>query len=156
MYKAAIAAFVMLGAASAGAETLEIGTGQAVRIEGGRGVGQVVIGDPMIADVSVDGGGGMMVFGKQVGATSLTLLDRSGRVLRDDVVVVRSGGAATVTVTYGAGQGVKPGGLSVVHACAEGCSKVVAETGGPSAPAAAPVAAAPTAGTGSGGAGQKP
>ena len=126
-------ALLVLGAlptlvtAPASADTMEVGAGQAVRVDGGRGLSQVVVGDPSIADVNVDKTGHVMVFGKRAGSTTLTLVGRGGQVVRDDVVVVRAGGAATVTVTYGTGKSVPPGGVSVIHACGEGCSPVAPE-----------------------------
>jgi Flp pilus assembly secretin CpaC len=90
-----------------------------------------VVGDPKVADVSVDPAGHIQLFGKRPGSTSLTVLGRNGQVLLEDAVVVRSGGVGTVTVTYGAGKDVKPGGLSVVHACGDsGCSRAAEDSSG--------------------------
>jgi len=120
---------VLAGLSAAHAATLEVGAGQSRRVDAGRGVSQVVVGDPNVADVSVDNAGRIQLFGKRPGSTSLTVLGRNGAVLLEEAVVVRDGGAGTVTVTYGAGKDVKPGGLSVVHACSDsGCSRAVAES----------------------------
>jgi len=61
----------------------------------------LVIGNPLIADASVQSGGLMVITGKGYGATNLIALDHSGAVLmehfiqvhgpRDDVVVVYRG-----------------------------------------------------------------
>jgi hypothetical protein len=64
-------------------------------------VGTIVIGNPLIADVSLQPGGMMVVTGKGYGATNIIALDRSGATLmnttvqvvgpRDNVVVVYRG-----------------------------------------------------------------
>lgn len=126
----AVAALAAFSVSAAQAETLEVGAGQSRRVDAGRGVAQVVIGDPKIADVSVDNAGRIQLFGKRAGSTSLTVLGRNGTVLMEQAVVVRAGGEATVTVTYGAGKDVKPGGMSVVHACGQGCSRVAEDSSG--------------------------
>jgi hypothetical protein len=64
-------------------------------------VATVVVGNPLIADVSVQAGGLLVVTGKGYGFTNLIALDRSGQVLlekriavegpRDDVVVLFRG-----------------------------------------------------------------
>jgi Flp pilus assembly secretin CpaC len=64
-------------------------------------VGTIIIGNPLIADVSIQAGGVMVVTGKGYGTTNIMLLDRAGNVLmnksvqvtgpRDDVVVVYRG-----------------------------------------------------------------
>jgi Flp pilus assembly secretin CpaC len=61
----------------------------------------VVIGNPLIADATVQGGGLLVITGKGYGLTNLIALDRAGAVLmeksvevrgpRDDVVVVHRG-----------------------------------------------------------------
>ncbi|OJX77723.1 pilus assembly protein N-terminal domain-containing protein [Magnetospirillum sp. 64-120] len=122
---------VVAGVSAAHAATLEVGAGQSRRVDAGRGVAQVVVGDPSVADVSVDSAGRIQLFGKRPGSTSLTVLGRNGAVLLEDAVVVRDGGVGTVTVTYGAGKDVKPGGMSVVHACGDtGCSRAVPNSSG--------------------------
>jgi Flp pilus assembly secretin CpaC len=126
----AVAVFAAFAVSSAWADTLEVGAGQSRRVDAGRGVAQVVIGDPKVADVSVDGAGRIQLFGKRACSTSLTVLGRNGAVLLEQAVVVRAGGDGTVTVTYGAGKDVKPGGLTVIHACGQGCSRVAEDGSG--------------------------
>jgi Flp pilus assembly secretin CpaC len=60
----------------------------------------VVVGNPLIADVSVQASGTMVVTGKGYGVTNLIALDRAGRVLARRLVLVRSP-ADTVTVYRG-------------------------------------------------------
>ena len=50
----------------------------------------MVVGNPLIADVSVQAGGIMVVTGKGYGVTNLIALDRTGKVLAEQLVKVRS------------------------------------------------------------------
>src|SRR5580692_7656889 len=50
----------------------------------------VVVGNPLIADVSIQAGGTMVVTGKGYGVTNLIALDRTGKVLAEQLVRVRS------------------------------------------------------------------
>jgi Flp pilus assembly secretin CpaC len=50
----------------------------------------MVVGNPLIADVSIQAGGTMVVTGKGYGVTNLIALDRSGKVLADQLVRVRA------------------------------------------------------------------
>ena len=59
----------------------------------------LVIGNPLIADASIQNGGLMVVTGKGYGATNLIALDRSGVVLMERFVEVR-GPREEVVVVY--------------------------------------------------------
>jgi Flp pilus assembly secretin CpaC len=50
----------------------------------------IVVGNPLIADVSIQAGGTMVVTGKGYGVTNLVALDRAGRVLAEQLVRVKS------------------------------------------------------------------
>ena len=50
----------------------------------------LVVGNPLIADVSIQSGGTMVVTGKGYGVTNLIALDRAGKVLSDQLVQVKS------------------------------------------------------------------
>lgn len=50
----------------------------------------MVVGNPLIADVSIQAGGTMAVTGKGYGVTNLIALDRNGKVLLEQLVQVRS------------------------------------------------------------------
>lgn len=60
----------------------------------------LVVGNPLIADVSVQAGGMVVLTAKGYGATNLVALDRSGAVLEEKVILVR-GSRDTVTVYRG-------------------------------------------------------
>jgi Flp pilus assembly secretin CpaC len=50
----------------------------------------VVVGNPLIADVSIQAGGTMVVTGKGYGVTNLIALDRTGKVIGEQLVQVKS------------------------------------------------------------------
>lgn len=119
------AMMLMAGGALAAEAPVEVGAGQSVLLRLDRPARQVVVGDPTVADVSVPSPNLIVVFGKRAGATSLTVLDGGRAAVLETPVVVRPGGPGTVTVTYGAGKDVKPGGDTVVFACASNCVRGV-------------------------------
>ena len=59
----------------------------------------IVIGNPLIADVTLQGGGTMVLTGKGYGVTNIIALDRSGHVLMDQAIQVR-GAEDSVVVVY--------------------------------------------------------
>jgi putative type II/III system pilus formation protein len=56
----------------------------------------IVVGNPLIADVSVQAGGTMVVTGKGYGVTNLIALDRAGKVLAEQLVRVKTPADAVV------------------------------------------------------------
>jgi Flp pilus assembly secretin CpaC len=64
-------------------------------------VSTIVIGNPLIADASVQSGGLMVITGKGFGRTNLIALDRTGAVLLEKTVEVRSPRAGIVVVYRG-------------------------------------------------------
>jgi Flp pilus assembly secretin CpaC len=61
----------------------------------------IVIGNPLIADVTLQAGGTMVVTGKGYGITNLIALDRSGAVLMEKSVEVKGPRAGVVVVYRG-------------------------------------------------------
>jgi Flp pilus assembly secretin CpaC len=62
----------------------------------------VVVGNPLIADVTLQPGGLVVVTGKGYGSTNLVALDRGGNVLVDNIVQVEGPNEKLVTVYRGA------------------------------------------------------
>ena len=54
------------------------------------GVATLVVGNPLIADVSVQSGGMVVLTGKGYGTTNLLVLDRSGQLLEQKTIQVQS------------------------------------------------------------------
>jgi Flp pilus assembly secretin CpaC len=64
-------------------------------------VATIVIGNPMIADVTLQTGGLVVVTGKGYGATNFIAMDRSGEVMVDHLIEVRAPADKVVTVYRG-------------------------------------------------------
>ena len=62
----------------------------------------VVIGDPLIADLSIQPGGLAVITGKSYGATNVILVDKDGAVLAEHTVLVRGPSDPIVVVYRGA------------------------------------------------------
>jgi hypothetical protein len=63
-------------------------------------VATIVIGNPLIADASLQGGGILVVTGKGYGATNMVALDAQGRVVMDKTVRVLSAASNDLVVVY--------------------------------------------------------
>jgi len=78
-----------LGMRGAGAaETLTVVLDQAQITQLPERAGTVVIGNPLIADVTLQAGGNMVITGKGYGSTNIIVLDRSGATLMTKIVRV--------------------------------------------------------------------
>lgn len=64
-------------------------------------IATIVIGNPLIADVTLQSGGLVVVTGKGYGATNVIAMDRSGAVLMDRVIQVEGPTDNVVTVYRG-------------------------------------------------------
>jgi hypothetical protein len=76
-------------------------------------VATIVVGNPSIADASVQSGGWMIVTGKGYGLTNVVALDRSGAILMEKTVEVQ--GPQDVVVVY-------RGGARTTYSCTPECS----------------------------------
>lgn len=99
------------------AEVLEVPLGGAATLPLRGAARSVVVGNPAIADVTVDGARTVSVFGKAPGGTTLAVLDAGGGVLAERRVVVLAGGDGAVTLRYGTGKTWVPGGATAVVEC---------------------------------------
>jgi hypothetical protein len=97
----AIGALAMLAAVSpAWADTVTVSLDQAqvVRLPGQ--VATIVIGNPLIADATLQRGGLLVVTGKGYGETNLLALDRDGRVVMDKTVQVIGPASGNLVYVY--------------------------------------------------------
>lgn len=133
-----LAALALTAAPALAGPPVEVGAGHAVLLMLDHPARQVIIGDPSVADVSVESPTRVVVFGKRVGSTSLMVLDGGKRPVLDAPIVVQPGGSGNVTVTYGTGKDVKAGGLDSVFACATTCVRAAEKPTGSAPPPAAP------------------
>jgi Flp pilus assembly secretin CpaC len=98
---AAVLASPAAGLAEPTADTIAVNVDQAklVRLPGK--VATIVVGNPMIADVTLQPGGMIVVTGKGYGATNFIALDRGGEILVDRQVQVEGPSDRLVTVYRG-------------------------------------------------------
>ncbi len=73
-----------------GEEAINVAIDQARIAKMPENTSTVIVGNPLIADVSVQASGTMVVTGKGFGVTNLIALDRTGKVLSEHQVLVRS------------------------------------------------------------------
>ena len=96
---AAIAALLILTGTAARAETISVRLDQAKIARLPAGVSTIVVGNPLIADVSLQQGGLMVITGKGYGVTNLIALDRGGNMLSEQSIQVQ-GPTDNVVVVY--------------------------------------------------------
>jgi Flp pilus assembly secretin CpaC len=93
--------FMPLAVPSPAAESIAVVVDQARLIKLPEKVATIVVGNPLIADVSLQPGGMMVVTGKGYGTTNVMALDRQGTVLVDRTVQVEGPTDKLVTVYRG-------------------------------------------------------
>lgn len=98
---AAMLASPAIGLAEPTADTIAVNVDQAklVRLPGK--VATIVVGNPLIADVTLQPGGMIVVTGKGYGATNFIALDRGGEILVDRQIQVEGPSDRLVTVFRG-------------------------------------------------------
>jgi len=90
-----------LAVPSPAAESIAVVVDQAKLVKLPEKVATIVVGNPLIADVSLQPGGMMVVTGKGYGTTNVMALDRQGSVLIDRMVQVEGPTDNLVTVYRG-------------------------------------------------------
>jgi Flp pilus assembly secretin CpaC len=88
LIRAAALAATVAAAPACAAEAITVALDQATITKLPERVSTIVIGNPLIADVSVQPGGLLVVTGKGYGATNLIALDRAGAVLTERSIQV--------------------------------------------------------------------
>src|SRR5690348_7209945 len=95
---AALALAMLTGRTAVAADRLIVRMDEAKLASLPSGASTVVVGNPLIADVSIQSGGLMVVTGKGYGTTNLIALDRSGKVLMERDIQVQ--GPHDIVVVY--------------------------------------------------------
>jgi Pilus formation protein N terminal region len=104
---AGLAALAMLWPLAATAEpapapdAIAVNVDQAKLVKLPSRVATIVVGNPLIADVTLQTGGVLVVTGKGYGATNFIAMDRGGEVLVDRVILVEGPTDQLVTVYRG-------------------------------------------------------
>ena len=96
---------VLLGPAAAVAgtadDTVAVNVDQAKLVKLPERVSTIVVGNPLIADVTMQPGGMVVVTGKGYGATNFIAMNRAGEVLVDRVIQVQGPTDRVITVYRG-------------------------------------------------------
>lgn len=118
----ALAAVLTLAGASAHAENLAVAAGQAARVTLNGPVRDVVVGDPLVADVSVVNERTLVIMGKRPGVTTVLAFDAAGRTLTDRQIMVSEEGGGAITVYRGATNAAN-------YACGAQCTRIAPAQG---------------------------
>jgi len=128
---AVVAATAVLSLPTAGvtqSARMNVDIDQATRVQLRGPAGSVIIGNPLIADVTVVDANTLYITGKGYGVTEIIAVDTIGRtVFQSEVVVSESSGTGRVRVWRG--------GQATEMACGSSCSPSL-RTSGDAAPAA--------------------
>ncbi|HTB00153.1 MAG TPA: pilus assembly protein N-terminal domain-containing protein [Bradyrhizobium sp.] len=89
------------GAEPTTTDTIAVNVDQAKLVKLPGRVATIVVGNPLIADVTLQAGGIIVVTGKGYGATNFIAMDRGGEVLVDRVIQVEGPTDQLVTVYRG-------------------------------------------------------
>ena len=111
---AACALFILAAPAAVKADTLKVYVDSARLLRLPEKVATIVIGNPLIADATLQDGGILVITGKGYGATNLLALDRKGRVLMSKTVQVLGPKPEHLVVVY---KGIKRETWSCAHEC---------------------------------------
>ncbi len=82
-------------------DAIEVNVDQAKLVKLPARVATIVVGNPLIADVTLQSGGLVVVTGKGYGATNFIAMDRAGEVLVDRVIQVEGPTDKVVTIYRG-------------------------------------------------------
>ena len=89
------------GLPASASEMISVNVDQARLVKFPDKIATIVVGNPLIADVTLQPGGMVVVTGKGYGATNVIAMDRTGAVLMDRVVQVEGPTDKVVTVYRG-------------------------------------------------------
>lgn len=109
-----IALAVCLASIQARAADLVVSYDQSQLLRLPRPVSSVIIGNPSIADVAIQGGNLLVVTGKTFGVTNIIALDDQRNIIQDQRIVVQRDEVRTVNLTRG--------GLRQSYSCTPNCS----------------------------------
>ena len=87
-------------AATAQAETVSVNVDQARVMKLPDRIATIVIGNPLIADATLQAGGIVVLTGKGFGSTNMLALDRNGKVVMDNTVQVMGPATSDLVVVY--------------------------------------------------------
>ncbi|MCA8889891.1 MAG: pilus assembly protein N-terminal domain-containing protein [Parvularculaceae bacterium] len=104
MRKFLISLAVLFAAPAAHAEQVWLTMDQVTPYRLKQDVDQIVIGNPSIADITIQDNSRLLMFGKAPGLTNIFLFDAEGNEVDNIMVRVRSAGSEMLTVQRGVGR----------------------------------------------------
>jgi hypothetical protein len=110
------AALLLLAPTAAVANGLTVSLDEAVRVTLPEPAGDVIVGNPAIADVTVTDRRHLVITGKSYGVTNLVVADAAGRTILNREVVVSAADENRVSVFWGP--------VMLNYACAPHCQVV--------------------------------
>ena len=114
---AGLVLFPVVGLPAIANDMISVNVDQAKLVKFPEKIATIVVGNPLIADVTLQPGGMVVVTGKGYGATNVIALDRAGAVLMDRVVQVEGPTDKVVTVYRGT--------LRESYSCTPDCARRV-------------------------------
>ena len=105
-------------ALAASGDDLEITIDEAKIVQLKRPAAEIILGNPLIADVSVQSGKVVIITGKSFGRTNLIVLDSDGKEIINGSVSVREGAKGLVTLHEGSSR--------ATFYCAPNCTSTLA------------------------------
>ena len=97
----AVLAWPAISLAASDPDRISVNVDQAKLVKLPSRVATIVVGNPLIADVTLQSGGLMVVTGKGYGATNFIAMDRTGEVLVDRLIQVEGPTDQLITVYRG-------------------------------------------------------
>ncbi|MFB9270162.1 pilus assembly protein N-terminal domain-containing protein [Bradyrhizobium erythrophlei] len=97
---AAVLLWPAVSMAAADPDKIAVNVDQAKLIKMPTGIATIVVGNPLIADVTLQNGGVVVVTGKGYGATNFIALDRTGQVLVDRQIMVEGPPSDQLVTVY--------------------------------------------------------
>jgi hypothetical protein len=110
-----VAALVVSGGARAADLIVAYDQSQLLRLP--RPVSSVIIGNPSIADVAIQGGNLLVVTGKTFGVTNIIALDEERNIIQDQRIIVQRDEVRTVNLSKG--------GQRQSYSCTPNCSPML-------------------------------
>lgn len=102
MIRPFVFATILAAAFPAFAEDIAVDVGKVATLSTGEAPGTVVVGDPRVADVAVEGGT-ILVFGKSAGETDLVVFDKRREIILAERILVGGVGSDDSVLVIGPG-----------------------------------------------------
>ncbi|MBF0562999.1 MAG: pilus assembly protein N-terminal domain-containing protein [Alphaproteobacteria bacterium] len=118
---------VALTFSAVAADSTAVPLGGSILLRLPRNAVHVVVGNPVIADISMQSPRDLILFGKYPGGTTLLVTDKAGSIILQSSLMVTASSPSGVTIRYGMGKNWVPGGAIASAECGQDrCSPAIA------------------------------